>query len=220
MSSDFQIDIDAQALENAQLELQTLAEEEEKNQALQIQQQQLLQQQAEQTQAAIDDPRNQEGGGGVRGFAKEIQTAIGGGIQDTASSIVTLPERAIDMFSGEMQEESQTDEGYNAEWDDWFVDDANPIETKTWWGGALRSLVHFGTLVPASLVALKAAGLGAVGTAIGGVGGSLIRGAAIGATSDVISKYSQEDNGLAILRDRYGFIDTPLSSREEDHPAM
>ena len=58
MSSDFQIDIDAQALENAQLELQTLAEEEEKNQALQIQQQQLLQQQAEQTQAAIDDPRN------------------------------------------------------------------------------------------------------------------------------------------------------------------
>ena len=220
MSSDFQIDIDAQALENAQLELQTLAEEEEKNQALQIQQQQLLQQQAEQTQAAIDDPRNQEGGGGVRGFAKEIQTAIGGGIQDTASSIVTLPERAIDMFSGEMQEESQTDEGYNAEWDDWFVDDANPIETKTWWGGALRSLVHFGTLVPASLVALKAAGLGAVGTAIGGVGGSLVRGAAIGATSDVISKYSQEDNGLALLRDRYGFIDTPLSTREEDHPAM
>ena len=220
MSSDFQIDIDAQALENAQLELQTLAEEEEKNQALQQQQQQLLQQQAEQQQAAIDDPRNQEGGGGVRGFAKEVQSAIGGGIQDTASSVVTLPERAIDMFSGEMEEESQTDEGYKAEWDDWFVDDANPIETKTWWGGALRSLVHFGTLVPASLVALKAAGLGAVGTAIGGVGGSLVRGAAIGATSDVISKYSQEDNGLAILRDRYNFIDTPLSTREDDHPAM
>ena len=31
MSSDYQIDIDAQALDNAQLELQTLAEEEEKN---------------------------------------------------------------------------------------------------------------------------------------------------------------------------------------------
>ena len=220
MSSDYQIDIDTQALENAQLELQTLAEEEEKNRVLQQQRDIQLQQQIEQSQAELNDPREAEGGGGIRGITKEIGAAIGGGIQDTASSIVTLPERAIDMFSGEMEEEGQTDEGYKAEWDDWFVDDDNPIETKTWWGGALRSLVHFGTLVPASLVALKAAGLGAVGTAIGGVGGSLIRGAAIGATSDVISKYSQEDNGLAILRDRYNFIDTPLSTKEEDHPAM
>ncbi len=220
MSSDYQIDIDTQALDNAQLELQTLAEEEEKNQVLQQQRDIQLQQQLEQSQAEINDPRNKEGGGGIRGVAKEIGAALGGGIQDTASSIVTLPERAIDMFSGEMEEESKTDEGYNAEWDDWFVDEDNPIETKTWWGGALRSLVHFGTMVPASVVALKAAGLGAVGTAIGGVGGSLVRGAAIGATSDVISKYSQEDNGLAILRDRYNFIDTPLSTKEEDHPAM
>ena len=220
MSSDYQIDIDAQALDDAQLELQTLAEEEEKNKVLQQQRDIQLQQQVEQSQAEINDPRNKEGGGGIRGVAKEIGAALGGGIQDTASSIVTLPERAIDMFSGEMEEESKTDEGYNAEWDDWFVDEDNPIETKTWWGGALRSLVHFGTMVPASLVALKAAGLGAVGTAIGGVGGSLVRGAAIGATSDVISKYSQEDNGLAILRDRYNFIDTPLSTQEEDHPAM
>ena len=203
MSSDFQIDIDTQALENAQLELQTLAEEEEKQKAAYEQQQAELLQQQEQAAAAQQDPRNEEGGGGIRGITKEIGAAIGGGLQDTASSVVTLPERAIDMFSGEMEEEGQTDEGYKAEWDDWFVDDDNPIETKTWWGGALRSLVHFGSLVPASLVALKAAGLGAVGTAIGGVGGSLIRGAAIGATSDVISKYSQEDNGLAILRDRY-----------------
>jgi len=220
MSSDFQIDIDAQALENAQLELQTIAEEEEKQQAYQQQRDIELQKQQEQAVAEQKDPRNIEGGGGARGFAAELGSAVKGGIQDTASSIVTLPERAIDMFSGEMEEEAQTDEGYKPEWDNLFVDDDNPIETKTWWGGALRSLVHFGTLVPASLVALKAAGLGAVGTAIGGVGGSLVRGAAIGATSDVISKYSQEDNGLALLRDRYGFIDTPLSTREEDHPAM
>lgn len=216
----FQVDIDTQALNDAALELQTEIEEEEKNQALQEQRNLELQRQQERAIAEQKDPRNEEGGGGTRGFAKEIQSAIGGGIQDTASSIVTLPERAIDMFSGEMEEEGQTDEGYKAEWDDWFVDDDNPIETKTWWGGALRSLVHFGTLVPASLVALKAAGLGAVGTAIGGVGGSLLRGAAIGATSDVISKYSQEDNGLAILRDHYNFIDTPLATKEEDHPLM
>ena len=37
MSSDFQIDIDTQTLQDAQLELQTLVEEEEKNQVLQQQ---------------------------------------------------------------------------------------------------------------------------------------------------------------------------------------
>ena len=48
MSSDFQIDIDTQALENAQLELKTLVEEEEKQQVYQQQQEALLQQQQEQ----------------------------------------------------------------------------------------------------------------------------------------------------------------------------
>ena len=120
------------------------------------------------------------------------------------------------MFSGEMQEEQQTEEGYGAEWDDWFVDDANPIETKTWWGGAIRGLVHFGSLAAAIIPAAKVAGVTAATT----VAGSLARGAAVGAASDVISKYSQEDNGLAILRDRFNFIDTPLSTKDTDHPAM
>ena len=111
MSSDYQIDIDTQALENAQLELQTLAEEEEKNRVLQQQRDIQLQQQIEQSQAELNDPREAEGGGGISGITKEIGAAIGGGIQDTASSIVTLPERAIDMFRGEMEEEGQTDDG-------------------------------------------------------------------------------------------------------------
>ena len=34
------------------------------------------------------------------------------------------------MFSGEMVEEAKTKEGYKPEWDDAFVDDENPIETK------------------------------------------------------------------------------------------
>ena len=219
MSSDYQIDIDAQAIQDSELEFNKLYEENEKIEAQQKEQDQLLLQQREQATAEFEDPRNKEGGGGIRGVSKEIRSAIGGGLQDTASSLVTLPERAIDMFSGEMQEEQQTDEGYGAEWDDWFVDDANPIETKTWWGGALRSLVHFGSMVPASIVALKAAGLGGIAAATG-AGGTLLRGAAIGAASDVMSKYSQEDNGLGILRDRFNFIDTPLSTKEDDHPAM
>jgi len=216
MSSDYQIDIDAQAIQDSALEFNEIYEENEKLEAQKREQELLLQQQQEQAQAEFDDPRNKEGGGGLRGVSKEIRSAIGGGLQDTASSIVTLPERAIDMFSGEMVEEQQTDEGYGAEWDDWFVDDANPIETKTWWGGALRSLVHFGSMAAAIIPAAKVLGVTAASTAVG----SLVRGAGVGAVSDVISKYSQEDNGLGILRDRFNFIDTPISTKEHDHPAM
>ena len=216
MSSDFQIDIDAQALQDTELEFNKIYEENEKVEAQQKEQELLLQQQQEQAKAEFDDPREKEGGGGLRGISKEIRSAIGGGLQDTASSVVTLPERAIDMFSGEMVQEQQTEEGYGAEWDDWFVNDANPIETKTWWGGALRSLVHFGSMAAAIIPVAKVAGVTAASTALG----SLVRGAGIGAVSDVVSKYSQEDNGLGILRDRFNFIDTPLSTKEDDHPAM
>ena len=114
---------------------------------------------AAQAMAEVEDPRNKKGWG-LKAIGKELGSAIGGGLQDTGSSLVTIPERAIDMFSGEMVEEQKTDEGYKAEWDDWFVDDKNPIETKTWWGGAIRGLVHFGSMVPASILALKAAGIG------------------------------------------------------------
>lgn len=172
----------------------------------------------DQAMAEVEDPRNKEGWG-LKAIGKELGSAIGGGFQDTASSLVTVPERAIDMFSGEMVEEQATDEGYKAEWDDWFVDDKNPIETKTWWGGAIRGLVHFGSMVPASVLALKAAGLGGIAAATG-AGGTLLRGAAIGATSDLMSKYSQENNALGMVRDRFGWIDTPLSTKDTDHPAM
>ena len=172
-----------------------------------------------QAMAEIEDPRNKKGWG-LKAIGKELGAAIGGGLQDTGSSLVTLPERAIDMFSGEMVEESKTDEGYKAEWDDWFVKDDNPIETKTWWGGAIRGLVHFGSMVPASILALKAAGLGGLLAGTGVVGGTLVRGAAIGATSDLMSKYSQENNALGMVRDRFGWIDTPLSTKDTDHPAM
>ena len=174
---------------------------------------------AAQAMAEVEDPRNKKGWG-LKAIGKELGSAIGGGLQDTGSSLVTIPERAIDMFSGEMVEEQKTDEGYKAEWDDWFVDDKNPIETKTWWGGAIRGLVHFGSMVPASILALKAAGLGGLLAGTGVVGGTLVRGAAIGATSDLMSKYSQENNALGMVRDRFGWIDTPLSTKDTDHPAM
>ena len=167
-------------------------------------------------QTELKDVRNKKNLGGIVGVAKELGAAVGGGFQDTASSVITFPERAIDMFSGEMVEEGKTKEGYKAEWDDWFVKDENPIETKTWWGSALRGLVHFGTMVPGIVLAAKATGIAAATAGWS----TLVRGAAIGAASDLTSKYSQEDNGLAVLRDRFNFIDTPLSTKDTDHPAM
>ena len=50
--------------------------------------------------------------------------------------------------------------------------------------------------IPAGLIALSKA--------------NVVRGAAVGAVSDLISKESDEQNALGALRDRYGWIDTPL----------
>ena len=68
----------------------------------------------EQALAAQEDPRNQEDWG-IGGVVKELQSAFVGGVQDTASSIATLPERGLDIITGEMQEEMKSEEGYDAE---------------------------------------------------------------------------------------------------------
>ena len=173
------------------------------------------------------DPRNKEQWG-IGGVVKELQSAFAGGIQDTASSIVTAPERIMDLASGKMTDEAKTEEGYKAEWDDFFVDDANPIETRTWWGGLIRSATHFGTLGGAIVAAAPALGVGATavgaGKAVGAVSGLVAnqwaRAAAVGAATDLVSKYSQDANALQVLRDRYGMIDTPLTTNDTDHPVM
>ena len=211
--------LNTSALEEEAEMMNEVMDREEKIEAILEETKETREAESAQAMAEVEDPRNKKGWG-LKAIGKELGAAIGGGLQDTGSSLVTLPERAIDMFSGEMVEESKTDEGYKAEWDDWFVKDDNPIETKTWWGGAIRGLVHFGSMVPASVLALKAAGLGGLLAGTGVVGGTLVRGAAIGATSDLMSKYSQENNALGMVRDRFGWIDTPLSTKDADHPAM
>ena len=144
-------------------EASELADEAEKNleyrkqlEAARLQEKEIAEQNALQKQKEIEDTRNKENWG-IGEYTKEIFSALGGGLQDTASSLVTLPERLIDMATGEMARE-QAEGGYTAEWDDWFVNDENPIETKTWWGGALRGLTHYGTLaaVPIGKVGIVA----------------------------------------------------------------
>ena len=175
------------------------------------------------------DPRSDGVGFNAGDIGSELSAAIGGGLQDTASSVATLPERAMDMVSGEMAEEG---ENYRPEWDP-FTDHDNPIETKTWWGGAIRGLVHFGGMAVGTVVAAKgiaALGVGAGISAGAGwlagagkaatLGGNLARGAVIGGVGDVISRQSQETNAMGAIAKRYPALDNPLATNDTDHPAM
>ena len=62
--------------------------------------------QAQETQALNEqaDPRTAERWG-LNAYAKEAQSILSGGLQDTASSLATFPERTVDAISGEMQRE-------------------------------------------------------------------------------------------------------------------
>ena len=179
-----------------------------------------LEEEEKETQALSEqaDPRNADRWG-MKAVAKELQSVVTGGVQDTASSMMTFPERTADALTGEIQRERKEKGFYRPEWDP-LVDHNNPIVTKTWWGKLLRGTVHFGTMAAAIIPTAKytAARLGIAGTGI--MANSLVRAAGVGAVSDLVSKESDEQNALGMLRDRYGFIDTPLSTRETDHPVM
>ena len=164
------------------------------------------------------DPRNADKWG-FKALAKEGQSILTGGLQDTASSMLTFPERTVDALTGEISKERKEKGYYRPEWDP-LVDHDNPIITKTWWGKLLRGTVHFGSMAAAIIPTAKvtAARLGIAGTGI--MANSLVRAAGVGAVSDLVSKESDGDNALGMLRERYGFIDTPLSTRETDHPVM
>ena len=170
----------------------------------------------QQGQAEIDDPRNAEQWG-FKALAKEFQSIGAGGVQDTASSITTFPERTVDALSGEMKREKEEKGYYRPEWDP-FVDEENPIETKTWWGKILRGTVHFGTMAAAIIPTAKvtAARLGVTATGI--AANSLVRAAGVGAVSDLISKESDGHNALGALKKQYGFVDTPITTYDTDHP--
>ena len=190
--------------------------EENKEARDQVQQEQV----AEETQAKaeVDDPREAEKWG-FKAYAKEAQSILSGGIQDTASSITTFPERTIDAFSGEMSKERKTDEGYRPDWDP-FVDEENPIITKTWWGKLARGTVHFGTMAAAIYGVAQTAPVSVPTWLIGATTLSLRRAAAVGAVHDLISKDADGHNALGALRKQFGFVDTPLTTKDTDHPVL
>ena len=100
--------------------------DEEQKEATQVEEQKI-----EQVQ---EDPRNQESWD-LPAVAEELKSAVMGGIQDTASSIQTFPERALDTVTGEVSREKKEKGFYQPEWTP-FVNEEDPILTKT------LSLIH------------------------------------------------------------------------------
>ena len=170
----------------------------------------------------IRDSRNADTWG-AKALIKEGQSILSGGLQDTASSLATFPERTFDALSGEMQRQRQDTGEYRPDWTPFGSYD-NPIETKTWWGKQLRGLIHFGSMAAGTILAAKGAvatGLVTIPASLTALAGSTVaRGAAVGAVSDLVSKESDEQNALGALRDRYGWADTPISTKDTDSPVM
>ena len=211
MDSNFQFDPTEIDTEEMRLQANELADTIDQ-QAQRERQSQELQEGTERREQLVKetkDVREKKDGGGIKGVFKEAQSAIQGGLQDTVSSLVTTPERVIDMASGKMAREG---DNYDPKSDDFFVDSENPIETKTVWGNLLRGFVHFGTLALVPVGGQKALGIK--------IGNRILNAAAIGATSDILSKYSQEDNALGAIAKRYPQFNNVLATKDEDHPAM
>ena len=121
--TDSYLEIDTDALiEEGNAILEQVEVEERKNKA---EAQNLQEAQTEETQALAEqkDPREADQWG-FKALVKEGQSILSGGLQDTASSITTFPERTIDAFSGEMARERKTEQGYQPDWDP-FVDHEN-----------------------------------------------------------------------------------------------
>ena len=160
---------------------------------------------------------------GVKENLTELKNAVLGGARDTASSFITMPERFTDMANGEMYYKQQKYGSYEPEFNP-LGGGLNP-ETKTWWGQLIRGGVHFGTM------AIPIVGWGGAASKTVGVAGAvsratianpnfIVRGASVGAVQDLVAEYSQDANGLQVLRDRFGFVDTPITTNDDDHPAL
>ena len=220
MEEDYGIDVEA-ARSAGNKYFEFLDEYEKKEQADgAIQQEQAAEEQ--QVKDELEDPRD-AGTWGAKALIKEGQSILSGGLQDTASSIATFGERTVDALSGEMSREIEEKGFYKPEWTPFDSYD-NPIETKTWWGKQLRALVHFGSLTAGTILAAKgiaATGMISIPAGLTGIAGnSLARAAAYGTVSDLVSKESDGMNAMGALRERYGWFDTPLATKDTDHPVM
>ena len=115
----------------------------------------------------------------------ELFDAIKSGTAKTWSSIMTLPERIIDMSTGAMEREIQQTGTYRPEFDPFGLSDYDP-GVRTWWGKLIEMGVHF-TGLAGGVKAVPGVGSKVAG---GGVAADI----GVGFASDIVSSTSQEGN--------------------------
>ena len=77
-----------------------------------------------------------------------------------------------------------------------------------------RTVTHYGSL--AAGVGVGASGVASINSVVGAAAKAtpgLVKSGLIGAGADLLSEYNQDANLLATMRDRFGWIDTPLSTK-------
>ena len=220
---DLNLEIDQQAADYITDQVDQLADTIQQDEAAKAQVAKQEEETEQQALATQNDPRDAEKWG-FKALAKEGQSILSGGLQDTVSSTTTFAERTKEALDGTMQKEIEEQGYYKPDWDP-FVNQDNPIETKTWWGKQLRGLVHFGSMAAGTVVAAK--GIAATGVPVLAAGAtkllgasSVVRAMGVGAASDLISKESDGMNAMGALRERYGWFDTPLATRDTDSPVV
>ena len=172
----------------------------------------LREQNAQIEEAKLEANKPEEG---VNPVAELVKAPIAGA-RDGVANIITAPERVIDFISGEMDEEAATEEGYQTEWDDFLYGENDPLETKTWWGGLIRTGTEVFTTLGLS------GGFGGVSKVGKGLSfmQSLKTGALTGARFDLLDKDSQDDNISGMLKEKFPLFDTPLATQDADSPIM
>ena len=176
----------------------------------------------------------------ARDYAEDTLIGLGAGARDIASNIITTPERVIDFFNGEMEEEGKTEEGYQTEWDQFMYGDGDPIETKTWWGGLVRGATDvIGTIATTGAIGKGVTAL-SVGTKVTSAAQKglqakkaldtvkksktlsqyMLEGAGYGLRYDLVKKNEAEDNLTGVLAKKYPWLDSALATKDGDHPAL
>mgnify|MGYP003317645783 FL=1 len=203
----FQVGIsgDGLSVEETQQAVQNMQEAEQERAVLREQNAQI-------EEAKLEANKPEEG---VNPVAELVKAPIAGA-RDGVANIITAPERVIDFISGEVAEEDATEEGYQTEWDDFLYGENDPLETKTWWGGLIRTGTEVFTTLGLS------GGFGGVSKVGKGLSfmQSLKTGALTGARFDLLDKDSQDDNISGMLKERFPLFDTPLATQDSDSPIM
>ncbi len=146
-------------------------------------------------------------------YAEDTLIGLGEGARGAASNIITIPERVIDFFNGEMEEEMKTEEGYQTEWDQFMYGDGDPITTKTWWG----AFVSGATEVVSTIYLTGGVGKVAKGAPLLA---HIKQGAMVGLKYDLVAKNINDDNLTGELVKHVPILDNALATNDTDSPAI